>query len=49
MESFFKSIVDHKPYSLAQAAGSATFTSLLGRMAYEQKREVTWDELLRSA
>ncbi len=49
IEAFFKSIVEHKPYNLAQAAADATFTSLLGRMAYEQKREVTWDELLKSA
>ena len=47
--AFFQSIVDHKPYNLAQAAADATFTSLLGRMAYQTKREVTWDELLRSA
>jgi predicted dehydrogenase len=49
VESFFKSIVEHKPYNMAQAAADATFTSLLGRMAYEQKREVTWEELLKSA
>ena len=47
--AFFQSIVDHKPYNLAQAAADATFTSLLGRMAYQTKREVTWDELLKSA
>lgn len=47
--AFFQSIVDKKPYNLAHPAADATFTSLLGRMAYEQKREVTWDELLRSA
>ena len=49
VESFFKSIVDAKPYNLAKAAADATLTSLLGRMAYERKREVTWEELLRSA
>ncbi len=49
VEAFFTSMVEHKPYSLATAAAEATLTSLLGRMAYEQKREVTWDELLRSA
>ncbi len=47
--AFFQSIVDGKPYSLAQPAADATLTSLLGRMAYEQKREVTWDELLKNA
>lgn len=48
-EAFFTSIVEKKPYNLAQAAADATYTALLGRMAYETKREVTWDELLRSA
>jgi myo-inositol 2-dehydrogenase / D-chiro-inositol 1-dehydrogenase len=49
VESFFTSIVEHKPYSMAASAADSTFTSLLGRMAYETKREVTWDELLASA
>jgi myo-inositol 2-dehydrogenase/D-chiro-inositol 1-dehydrogenase len=48
VESFFKSIVEKKPYNMAQAAADSTLTSLLGRMAYETRREVTWDELLRS-
>ncbi len=49
IEAFFKSIVEGKPYNLAQPAANSTFTALLGRMAYETKREVTWEELLRSA
>jgi predicted dehydrogenase len=49
IESFFTSIVEHKPYSMAAIAADSTFTSLLGRMAYETAREVTWDELLKSA
>jgi predicted dehydrogenase len=49
IESFFKSIVEKKPYNLAKEAGESTFTSLLGRMAYETKREVSWDDLLRTA
>ena len=48
VESFFKSIVERKPYSMAKNAAESTLTSLLGRMAYESKREVTWEELLRS-
>ena len=47
-EAFFRSIVEHKSYSRAKDAAEATLTSLLGRMAFESKREVTWDELLRS-
>lgn len=47
--SFFQSIVDHKPYNMAQDAADSTFTALLGKMAYETRREVTWEELLASA
>jgi myo-inositol 2-dehydrogenase / D-chiro-inositol 1-dehydrogenase len=49
VEHFFTSILEKKPYNLTQAAADATFTSLLGRMAYQTKREVTWDELLKTA
>ncbi len=49
VESFFTSIVEGKPYSMAQNAADATLTALLGRMAYETRREVTWEELSRSA
>jgi myo-inositol 2-dehydrogenase/D-chiro-inositol 1-dehydrogenase len=49
VESFYKSIVDQKPYSMATIAVESTLTSLLGRMAYQTKRDVTWEELLRSA
>jgi myo-inositol 2-dehydrogenase / D-chiro-inositol 1-dehydrogenase len=49
VEAFFTSILEHKPYNMAQIAVEATLTSLLGRMAYETRRDVTWDELLRSA
>jgi hypothetical protein len=33
---------------MSQDAGISTLTSILGRMAYEQHREVTWDEMLRT-
>jgi predicted dehydrogenase len=49
IESFFKSIIQKKPYNMAKIAVESTLTSLLGRMAYQTKREVTWDELLRTA
>ncbi len=47
VEAFFSSIRDAKPYNMAPIAANATFTSLLGRAAYQQKREVTWDELMK--
>jgi len=49
LEAFFTSIVESKSYSMVQIAAQSTLTSLLGRMAYQTRREVTWDELLRSA
>jgi myo-inositol 2-dehydrogenase / D-chiro-inositol 1-dehydrogenase len=49
VESFFTSIVERKPYNMAARAADSTFTSLLGRMAYETRREVTWEELQQSA
>lgn len=48
VEVFFQSIVDGKPHNEAQMAADATYAGLLGRMAYELKREVTWDEMLKS-
>jgi hypothetical protein len=34
---------------MALSSAESTLTSLLGRMAYESRREVTWEELMRSA
>ncbi|MBX5495625.1 MAG: Gfo/Idh/MocA family oxidoreductase [Bryobacteraceae bacterium] len=49
IEVFFQSIVEHKPYSMAKDAAESTLTAILGKMAYEKRREVTWDEMMRSA
>jgi myo-inositol 2-dehydrogenase / D-chiro-inositol 1-dehydrogenase len=49
VEAFFGSIREAKPYNMAPIAANATFTALLGRAAYQQKREVTWDDLMKSA
>jgi predicted dehydrogenase len=46
--AFFRSIVDTKQVNDTREATESTLTSLLGRMAYETKREVTWEELLAS-
>lgn len=48
LQHFFESIVNKKPHNEAQDAADSTFTALLGRMAYETKREVTWEEMLKS-
>ena len=49
VEAFFKGVLENKPINMAKDAADSTLTALLGRMAYETKREVTWEELLRSA
>ncbi len=48
VEHFFTSIVENKPFSMARDAAESTLTSILGRMAYEYQRPVTWEEMLRS-
>ena len=48
VEAFFRRIVSGKPANMTNEAAESTLTCLLGRMAYETKREVTWDELLAS-
>jgi predicted dehydrogenase len=49
VEAFYTSILESRPHNMAQIAADATFTSILGRMAYQTKREITWEEMLRSA
>ncbi len=49
IEVFYKSIVDNKPFSMANDAATSTLTSLLGRIACEKRREVTWQEMMQSA
>jgi myo-inositol 2-dehydrogenase/D-chiro-inositol 1-dehydrogenase len=46
---FFKGIREGKPVDMTQTSCDSTLTAILGRMALESKREVTWDEMLRSA
>jgi predicted dehydrogenase len=48
VESFFHAIVNQKPQNTVKAALESTLTSLLGRMAYESKCEVNWEDLLAS-
>jgi predicted dehydrogenase len=48
VEAFFESIVQRKPVNTTIAATESTLSALLGRMAYETKREVSWEELLAS-
>jgi myo-inositol 2-dehydrogenase / D-chiro-inositol 1-dehydrogenase len=45
---FFKRIVDGEPFSMVKPAAESTLTAIMGRMAIERGREVTWDEVLKS-
>ena len=47
VEAFFQSIAGRKPHNMARSSAESTLTSLLGGMAYELKREVTWEEMMR--
>lgn len=49
VESFFRSIVRREPYNMTRTSAESTLTSLLGRMAIDAKREVSWEEMWKSA
>ncbi len=49
VEHFYQCIAGKKPFNMAKDAVDSTLTSILGRMAIEKRREVTWDEMMRSA
>jgi predicted dehydrogenase len=48
LERFLSCIVDNKPGNDAFFAAESTFTALLGRMAIDAGRRVTWEEMLKS-
>jgi predicted dehydrogenase len=48
VEHFYDRILAGDSYNMTDVAVEATATSLLGRMAYEFEREVTWEEMWRS-
>ena len=47
--AFFKGILANESYDMTRTAVESTLTAILGRMAIETKREITWDEMMRSA
>ena len=47
--AFFKGILAGERYDMTKTSIESTLTAILGRMAIETKREVTWEEMLRSA
>jgi hypothetical protein len=48
VDSFLTKVLAGKPENTAFTACESTFTSLLGRLAIDKKREVTWEEMMRS-
>jgi predicted dehydrogenase len=46
---FFKGVLAGEALDMTKTSVESTLTSILGRMAIETKREITWDEMLRSA
>jgi hypothetical protein len=49
VEAFFTSIVERKPHHMWKSSADSTLTAILGRMAIEQKREVSWEHMWNSA
>lgn len=49
LEAFITRIKEGKPENVGVRAAETTLTAILGRMAVYGRREVTWDEMMRSA
>lgn len=49
LEGFVTRLVEGKPENTGVRGAESTLTALLGQMAIDLKREVTWDEMMRSA
>jgi len=48
VESFLSKVLSGTPENAAFSACESTLTSILGRMAIDAKREVSWEEMMRS-
>ncbi len=49
VEKFLESILSGPPLDMTMSSAEATLTALLGRMAIEKGRAVTWEEMMNSA
>jgi len=49
LTEFIQRIRDGKPANAAMTGAESTLTAILGRMAVDQRREVTWEEMMKSA
>ncbi len=48
LEAFVQRIRDGKPENTGVRSAESTLTAILGRMAIDQRRDVTWEEMMRS-
>ena len=49
LKAFVNRITEGKPENVGVRAAESTLTSILGQMAIDQKREITWDEMMKTA
>jgi len=49
LQAFVRRVTEGKPENVGVRAAESTLTAILGQMAIDQKREVTWDEMMKSA
>lgn len=49
ISAFVKQVSEGKPENAGVRAAESTLTSILGQMAIDRKREVTWEEMMKSA
>jgi hypothetical protein len=49
LQEFVRRVSEGKPENVGVRAAESTLTSILGQMAIDRKREVTWDEMIKSA
>jgi predicted dehydrogenase len=47
--AFIQRVQSGKPENVGVRAAESTLTAILGRMAMDRRREVTWDEMMKSA
>ena len=49
LQAFVRRIQEGKPENVGVRAAESTLTSILGQMAIDAKREITWEEMMKSA
>ena len=48
LETFIRNIQNGTPENTGVRSAESTLTAIMGRMAIDQKREITWEEVMRS-